>query len=133
LSGDGIGFLSKSGQRGALIIVLATVRPLNKCRQDSGNFGVRRLVVEGKALTSQRTPKSNLDPAKEECDLFKRDIIVISGSAGALEALIAIVGKLPHDLPASIFIVFSHLAHARASERIVLVPRAPARGSDTQP
>jgi len=55
--------------------------------------------------------------------LFKRDIIVIGGSAGALEALIAIVGKLPHDLPASIFIVF-HISPTRESLLPTLITRA---------
>ena len=38
-----------------------------------------------------------------------RDIIVIGTSAGGLEALDALIGQLPTDLPASIFIV-QHMA-----------------------
>jgi two-component system, chemotaxis family, protein-glutamate methylesterase/glutaminase len=38
-----------------------------------------------------------------------RDIIVIGTSAGGLEALDALIGELPSDFPASIFIV-QHLA-----------------------
>jgi two-component system chemotaxis response regulator CheB len=34
-----------------------------------------------------------------------RDIIVIGGSAGGLEALISLLGALPHDLPATIAVV----------------------------
>ena len=44
----------------------------------------------------------------------KRDIIVIGGSAGALDALMQIVSKLPHDLAASVFVVI-HLSPARES------------------
>jgi two-component system chemotaxis response regulator CheB len=35
----------------------------------------------------------------------KRDTIVIGGSAGAIEALLTIVGALPADLPAAVFVV----------------------------
>jgi two-component system chemotaxis response regulator CheB len=38
-----------------------------------------------------------------------RDIIVIGTSAGGLEALDALIGQLPTELPASIFIV-QHMA-----------------------
>lgn len=34
-----------------------------------------------------------------------RDIIVIGASAGGVEALLALVGMLSHDLPASVFVV----------------------------
>ena len=37
--------------------------------------------------------------------MTKRDIVAIGGSAGSLEALIHIVGRLPSDLPAAVFIV----------------------------
>ena len=39
----------------------------------------------------------------------ERHIVVIGTSAGGLEALDVVIGQLPHDLPASIFIV-QHLA-----------------------
>ena len=44
----------------------------------------------------------------------KRDIIVIGGSAGALDALQIILSKLPHDLAAAIFIVL-HVSPTRES------------------
>jgi len=50
--------------------------------------------------------------------LPERDIIVIGGSAGALEALSAIVASLPHQLRASIFVVI-HTSPAKES----LLPR----------
>ena len=37
--------------------------------------------------------------------MAKRDIVGIGGSAGSLEALIQILGRLPSDLPASVFVV----------------------------
>ena len=36
---------------------------------------------------------------------MQRDIIVIGGSAGGIEAVLAIVGRLPADLPAAVFVV----------------------------
>jgi two-component system, chemotaxis family, protein-glutamate methylesterase/glutaminase len=43
-----------------------------------------------------------------------RDVIVVGGSAGALEALMALVARLPADLPAAVFIVL-HRGPERAS------------------
>lgn len=43
-----------------------------------------------------------------------RDIIVIGGSAGALDALQTIVSKLPHNIAAAIFVVI-HISAARES------------------
>ena len=47
--------------------------------------------------------------------MAKRDIIVIGGSAGALDALQQIVSKLPDDLKASVFVVI-HLSPSRESQ-----------------
>jgi two-component system chemotaxis response regulator CheB len=44
----------------------------------------------------------------------KRDVIVVGGSAGALGVTSKIVAQLPHDLPASIFIVL-HVSPTRES------------------
>lgn len=44
----------------------------------------------------------------------ERDIIVIGGSAGGLEALTQILAKLPHDIAAAIFVVI-HLSPDRES------------------
>ena len=52
-----------------------------------------------------------------------RDVIVIGGSAGALEALRTIVSGLPHDLPASIFVVI-HSAPGRESKLPDILSRA---------
>jgi two-component system chemotaxis response regulator CheB len=48
---------------------------------------------------------------------MKRDIIVIGASAGGFEALKKLVGGLPKDLPASIFVVW-HMA-AEISESVL--------------
>jgi two-component system chemotaxis response regulator CheB len=53
----------------------------------------------------------------------KRDIIVIGGSAGALAVVSKIVAQLPHDLPASIFIVL-HISPARESFLPSILTRA---------
>src|SRR5262252_8017288 len=55
--------------------------------------------------------------------MAKRDIIVIGGSAGALEVLKALVAKLPQDLPASIFVVV-HISPARESVLPQILTRA---------
>ena len=55
--------------------------------------------------------------------MAKRDIIVIGGSAGALEVLKALVAKLPQDLPASIFVVL-HISPARESVLPQILTRA---------
>jgi len=55
--------------------------------------------------------------------MAKRDIIVIGGSAGALEVLKALVSKLPHDLPASVFVVI-HLSPVRESVLPHILTRA---------
>src|SRR5215831_649909 len=55
--------------------------------------------------------------------MASRDIIVIGGSAGALEVLRALVAKLPHDLPAAVFVVI-HLSPARESFLPLILSRA---------
>jgi two-component system, chemotaxis family, protein-glutamate methylesterase/glutaminase len=55
--------------------------------------------------------------------MAKRDTIVIGGSAGALEALAEVVGKLPHDLAAAIFVV-THISPARESHLPNILTRA---------
>ncbi len=47
-----------------------------------------------------------------------RDIIVVGASAGGVEALVKLVGGLPHDLPAALFVVL-HIPPTSAS----LLPR----------
>src|SRR5436309_15820151 len=47
-----------------------------------------------------------------------RNIIVIGTSAGGLEALDALIGQLPTDLPASIFIV-QHMAPQNSAEALL--------------
>jgi two-component system chemotaxis response regulator CheB len=53
----------------------------------------------------------------------KRDIIVIGGSAGSLDALKEIVAKLPEDLPAAVFIVL-HVSPTRESSLPEILTRA---------
>ena len=43
-----------------------------------------------------------------------KDIIVVGASAGGIEALRVLVGELPSDLSASIFVVAAHLARSPA-------------------
>lgn len=52
-----------------------------------------------------------------------RDIIVIGGSAGALEVLTTIVARLPYDLAAAIFVVL-HVSPTRESLLPTLITRA---------
>ena len=47
-----------------------------------------------------------------------RDIIVVGTSAGGLEALDQLIGQLPTDLPASIFIV-QHMAAGNSGEALL--------------
>ena len=61
----------------------------------------------------------------------KRDIIVVGGSAGALEVLSSIVSKLPHDLAASVFVVL-HISPSRESSLPAILTRA-ARMPAIQP
>jgi two-component system chemotaxis response regulator CheB len=42
-----------------------------------------------------------------------RDVVVIGGSAGAIEALRALLGALPRDLPAAVFVVLHQAAEHR--------------------
>jgi two-component system chemotaxis response regulator CheB len=55
---------------------------------------------------------------------MQRDIVVIGGSAGALEPLRALVAAMPADLPASIFVVL-HLAPSTPT----VLPQMLSRGS----
>lgn len=57
--------------------------------------------------------------------MANRDIVVIGGSSGAAEPLGAILGALPSDLPAAIFVVL----HTRAQDRGVLATVARAAGA----
>jgi len=52
-----------------------------------------------------------------------RDVIVIGGSAGALEALSTIVSGLPHNLPAAVFVVI-HSSPGRESKLAEILSRA---------
>jgi two-component system, chemotaxis family, protein-glutamate methylesterase/glutaminase len=58
-----------------------------------------------------------------EALLPNRDIVVIGGSAGALEALSAIVSKLPHDFAATVFVVI-HTSPTRESFLPAILRRA---------
>lgn len=55
--------------------------------------------------------------------MIARDIIVIGTSAGGLSALKKLVGQLPPDLPATVFIV-QHLSPAHSSNLPALLERA---------
>lgn len=55
----------------------------------------------------------------------RRDIVVIGGSAGALDALLQLVGNLPSDLPASLLVV----VHQSPEHRSLLAELLTRRGS----
>jgi two-component system, chemotaxis family, protein-glutamate methylesterase/glutaminase len=69
-----------------------------------------------------RTQAQDLEPAG-----MRRDIVVIGGSAGGLEALIAILGGLPADVSAALFVVI----HIPATSVSVL-PRIVSRETPLQ-
>lgn len=50
----------------------------------------------------------------------RRDIIVIGGSAGALPVLIELVGALPADLPAAVFVVIHFSPHVKSRLAAIL-------------
>lgn len=50
----------------------------------------------------------------------RRDIIVIGGSAGALPGLIQVVGQLPADLPAALFVVIHFSPQSRSHLSAIL-------------
>ena len=55
--------------------------------------------------------------------MARRDIIVIGGSAGGVDALMRICGGLPADLPASILVV-QHISPASRSVLPDVLPRS---------
>src|SRR5688500_227054 len=71
-------------------------------------------------LDMSRTRSENRKETKRRTTLMAskgRDIIVIGTSAGGLEALDALIGQLPTDLPASIFIA-QHMAPENTGEAL---------------
>lgn len=65
------------------------------------------------------------DPGDVSRNAATRDVIVIGGSAGALEVLQRLLGALPRELPASVFITL-HRGHSASSDLLVeaLAPRS---------
>ena len=76
-----------------------------------------RLFADATTAWSQ----SGVHRARE--DLPRRDIIVIGGSAGALEVLATIISQLPRDLPAAVFVVL-HMSPGRESKLRAILSRA---------
>ncbi len=58
-----------------------------------------------------------------------RDIIVIGASAGGVETLSFLVGQLPADLPAAIFVVIHVPAHSRSMLPDILNRAGPLRAA----
>jgi two-component system chemotaxis response regulator CheB len=53
---------------------------------------------------------------------LRRDIVVIGASAGGIEALMSIIARLPHDLPAALFVVV-HLSSEASSSLAQILDR----------
>src|SRR5690242_20283298 len=53
---------------------------------------------------------------------LRRDIVVIGASAGGIEALMSIIARLPHDLPAALFVVV-HLSSDASSSLAQILDR----------
>src|SRR5262245_29990300 len=66
---------------------------------------------------------SVVSPSPQEHDMPGHDIIVVGTSAGGVEALQRLVGGLPYDLPATLFIVL-HLLPERPSFLAQILSRA---------
>ncbi|WP_433201128.1 chemotaxis protein CheB [Dactylosporangium sp. CS-047395] len=67
--------------------------------------------------------------------MANRDLVVIGGSAGGLEAMCQVVAGLPADLPAAVLVVLHMPADARSAAAEVLsrcgsLPAAPARDGE---
>lgn len=68
-------------------------------------------------------------PGKKSGSMPRRDIVLLGGSAGALEGLKQIAGRLPPDLPAALFVAV-HVSQSSPSRLPQLLERAgrlPAR------
>ena len=59
----------------------------------------------------------------EAVNVAGHDIIVVGASAGGVEALSTLVGDLPHDLPAAVFIVLHMGAHSYSALPQILARR----------
>src|SRR6478752_2305610 len=64
-----------------------------------------------------------MDGSARRIPMARRDIIVVGGSAGGVEALMQICAGLPADLPASVFVV-QHISPASKSVLPDLLTRA---------
>lgn len=63
------------------------------------------------------------EPSTPDIPVVRHDIVVIGASAGGLEALLAVVGRLPADLPAAVFVVL-HLPMGARSALADILARA---------
>jgi two-component system chemotaxis response regulator CheB len=74
--------------------------------------------------------------AQEQRWMAGRDVVVVGGSAGALEALRELVGRLPAGLPAAVLVTF-HLPAGRRSRMPAILgrsgPLAAGHGHDGEP
>jgi two-component system chemotaxis response regulator CheB len=69
-------------------------------------------------------------------DATHRDVVVIGGSAGAIEALRELVGQFPGDLDAALFVVIHIAPHARSHLPAILDRLGPlpaAHAADREP
>ena len=64
--------------------------------------------------------------------MASRDIIVIGASAGGVDTLAALVGRLPADLPASVFVVIHMAANFPSSMAAILSRAGPLPAKDAR-
>src|SRR5262249_9677625 len=105
------------------------MRPLNgRAFAPRVRQGTMTLRAEFRFETSQSPLSSCLPPAKERI-LTNRDIVVVGGSAGSIEALMNFLPDLPRDLRAAIFVVIHTAPESPGylAEILTRAGRLPAR------
>jgi two-component system, chemotaxis family, protein-glutamate methylesterase/glutaminase len=76
------------------------------------------------------------EPNGDRTAATSRDIVVVGGSAGAIDALTRLVAGLPEDLPAAVFVVIHVSPHSRSALPSILNRAGPlpaAAAADAEP